>query len=45
MTITLYAQPYDLAANGFYFEDAATFQNKASDFKNDYGQIVEEFEI
>ncbi|GJL94925.1 MAG: hypothetical protein DHS20C05_13300 [Hyphococcus sp.] len=45
MTITLYAQPCDLAASGFYFKDAATFQKKAANLKNDFGQHVEEFEI
>ena len=45
MTITLYAQPYDLAATGFYFEDVETFRAKSRALKNDYGQPVEEFEI
>jgi len=45
MTVTLYAQPYDLAATGFYFKDSETFQKKAANLKNDYGQMVEEFEI
>ena len=45
MTVLLYAQPYDLAATGFYFEDAETFRAKAANLKNDYGEIVEEFEI
>ena len=40
-----YAQPYDLAATGFYFEDATTYSNKIRTTKNDYGQPVEEFEI
>lgn len=44
MTV-FYAQPYDLAATGFYFEDAETFQAKIGCIKNDYGEIVEEFEI
>lgn len=29
MTVTLYAQPYDQAARGFYFEDADTFNMKS----------------
>ncbi len=45
MTITLYAQPYDLAATGFYFEDVETFNEKSRTLKNDYGDNVEEFEI
>jgi antirestriction protein len=45
MTVTLYAQPYDQAARGFYFEDVDSFQEKSRNLKNDYGQIVEEFEI
>ena len=45
MTITLYAQPYDLASTGFYFEDFNTFRQKTKNFKNDYGEVVEEFEI
>jgi antirestriction protein len=45
MTITLYAQPYDLAATGFYFKDSESFRTKSRGLKNDYGDIVEEFEI
>ncbi|MEM9422328.1 MAG: antirestriction protein ArdA [Pseudomonadota bacterium] len=45
MNITLYAQPYDLAATGFYFEDIETFKTKSRTLKNDYGETVEEFEI
>jgi len=45
MTITLYAQPYELATSGFYFDDANTFEKKSRALRNDYGEIVEEFEI
>lgn len=45
MTITLYAQPYDLAASGFYFSDIEIFRAKSKALKNDYGDPVEEFEI
>ena len=45
MTITLHAQPYDLAAAGFYFENAEEFQTKSKALRNDYGEPVEEFEI
>jgi antirestriction protein len=42
---TLYAQPYDLAATGFYYESADEYAAKAGALRNDYGQPVEEFEI
>lgn len=42
---TLYAQPYDIEAHGFYFDDAQTYKEKASSLRNRYGQPVEEFEI
>lgn len=42
---TLFAQPYDLAANGFYFECREEYEHKANALLNDYGQPVEEFEI
>jgi len=45
MTITSHAQPYDLAAAGFYFENAEEFQSKSKALRNDYGEPVEEFEI
>lgn len=41
----LHAQPYDISANGFYFEDAERYAAKAKNNKNDYGQPVEEYEI
>lgn len=41
----IHAQPYDLAANGFYFESLAEFQTKAKANRNDYGQPVEEYEL
>lgn len=44
MTI-LYAQPYDLAASGFYFTSADDYAVKAGALRDDYGQPVEEFEI
>ena len=40
-----YAQPYDLSATGFYFDDAESFQAKIKSIRNVYGQPVEEFEI
>lgn len=43
--VTLYAQPYDISASGFYFSTAEEFQTKSTELRNDYGDIVEEFEI
>lgn len=40
-----YAQPYDIHASGFYFEDPETYQSKITSVVNDYGDPVEEFEI
>ena len=45
MTVTLFAQPYDISASGFYFESTEDYDNKADKAVNDYGQQVEEFEI
>ncbi|MEP3785595.1 MULTISPECIES: antirestriction protein ArdA [Paracoccaceae] len=45
MTTQLHAQPYDLAATGFYFETLEEYQAKAAKLRNDYGNPVEEFEI
>jgi len=42
---TLHAQPYDISANGFYFEDLEGYRAKAAANKNDYGDPVEEYEI
>jgi len=42
---TLYAQPYDITASGFYFQTAEQYDERAAKARNDYGQIVEEFEI
>ena len=45
MTVKLYAQPYDHAASGFYFESYEDYAEKAKKLRNDYGDPVEEFEI
>ena len=45
MTVTLFAQPYDHSATGFFFENANTFATKAASLRNAHGQPVEEFEI
>lgn len=42
---TLFAQPYDISASGFYFETAAEYEEKADRLLNSYGNPVEEFEI
>lgn len=44
-TITLYAQPYDITATGFYFETAEQYAALAAKAVYDYGEKVEEFEI
>ena len=41
----LFAQPYDISANGFFFETAEEYQGKAVNLRNAYGDVVEEFEI
>ena len=41
----LYAQPYDITATGFSFDDAEDYARKAQALRNEYGQPVEEFEI
>jgi len=41
----LHAQPYDISANGFYFESLEGFNAKAKNNRNDYGEPVEEYEI
>lgn len=43
--IQLHAQPYDLSATGFYFENAEDYAAKAKNNTNDYGDPVEEYEI
>ncbi len=45
MSISLYAQPYDLSATCFYFCSAEEFKAKSSALKNIHGDQVEEFEI
>lgn len=42
---TLYAQPYDISATGFYFTSADEFTGKAARAVNGCGDPVEEFEI
>ena len=42
-TLTLYAQPYDLDAQGFYFDSFEDFETKYNKNCNVYGQPVEEY--
>ena len=41
----LHAQPYDITANGFYFESLEDYTEKANRNRNDYGGPVEEYQI
>ncbi|MEM9128196.1 MAG: antirestriction protein ArdA [Pseudomonadota bacterium] len=43
--VRLQAQPYDLAARGFYFQTAEEFETNAKTNRNDCGDRVEEYEI
>ena len=43
--VTLYAQPYDLDAQGFYFASFEDYETKYNKNCNVYGQFVEEYEI
>ncbi|MCP4185519.1 MAG: antirestriction protein ArdA [Hyphomicrobiales bacterium] len=45
MSTILYAQPYDISAEGFYFRSGDEYDRQAAELKNEYGQPVEEFEI
>ena len=45
MTTTLFAQPYDISATGFYFETVEEYDNQVGKAVNDYGEQIEEFEI
>lgn len=42
---TLYANPYNIDAAGFYFNDADEFIEKSTKLTDRYGNQVEEFEI
>lgn len=41
----LHAQPYDITANGFYFESLEEYAEKAGSNRTDCGDPVEEYEI
>lgn len=42
---TLFAQPYNRDAQGFYFHDAEEFESKSENLRDRFGCPVEEFEI
>lgn len=42
---TFHAQPYDMNANGFYFEDMDEYTEKAQANRNEFGEPVEEYEL
>ncbi len=42
---TLFAQPYDISACGFYFDSFDDYSRKSANLKNTHGQPVEKFEI
>ena len=44
-TLTLYAQPYDYDASGFYFDSFEDYETKFNKNCNVYGQPVEEYEL
>ncbi len=44
-TNNYHATPYDISATGFYFHSFEDYQAKARNHRNDYGEVVEEFEL
>ena len=42
---TLYAQPYNIDATGFYFHNADDYRTRSEGLRDCYGSPVEEFEI
>lgn len=45
MTNLYHATPYDVSATGFYFKDLEEYVAKAATHTNEYGDLVEEYEI
>ncbi len=45
MAISLYAQPYNIDATGFYFSSFEEYTEKQATCRDSFGQPVEEFEI
>ena len=41
MSTILYAQPYDITAQGFYFRSGEEYDRQAAELKNEYGQPVD----
>ena len=44
-TTTLYAQPYNMDAVGFYFHSFEEYEQKSENLRDRFGNVVEEFEI
>lgn len=42
-SVSIYANPYDIEAGGFYFSSVEEFEQKAKGRTNNYGQPVEEY--
>lgn len=42
---TLYAQPYNMDAQGFYFHSFEQYETKSENLRDRFGNVVEEFEI
>ncbi len=45
MTIKLHAQPYDISATGFYFNNHETYATQAEAHRNEHGDPVKEYEF
>jgi len=43
VSISIFANPYDIEAGGFYFSSVEEFEQKAKGRTNNYGQPVEEY--
>lgn len=41
----LFAQPYDISAQGFYFTSMEEYRDKSAKTRNNYGAPVEEYEL
>ncbi|MCY4180298.1 MAG: hypothetical protein OXC68_11775 [Aestuariivita sp.] len=45
MSNRYHATPYDISATGFYFDTFEQYQTRAAEYRNEYGDLVEEYEI
>jgi antirestriction protein len=45
MTNTYHATPYDISAAGFYFQTYEEYLKQSASHRNEYGDLVEEYEI